>query len=236
MIVALLSWYDEPPDALRAMIASLTLVGVDRLIALDGAYALYPDAKRRSSSMEYRAIIDATMHHGIDLTIHTPAKVWAGNETEKRNRLFELGEQFTGPEDWYMVVDADEEILKAPDDVPARLARSPFDVAAVTLREPGHPLGTIVFDTFPMFFRAVRGLRCHRDHFTYRTPDGRNLWGDAKRARIEPRWDLTDVLVEHRNQLRHPDRRRAALDYYRTRDELGIEELPQERSLLKGVA
>lgn len=236
MITALLSWYDEPPQALRTLIATLTLIPVDRLIAVDGAYALFPDGRRRSSSEEYRAIIDATRHHGIDLILDCPATVWAGNETEKRNRLFELGEQFTAPDDWYMVVDADEEVLKAPPDIPARLASSPFDVAGITLREPGHPLGTIMFDTFPMFFRAIRGLRCHRDHFTYQTPDGRNLWGDAKRTHLEPRLDLTGVVVEHRNQLRHPDRRKAALDYYRTRDEAGIEELPETRSLLRNPA
>lgn len=233
MIAALLSWYDEPAEQLATMIRSLTKVPVDRLIALDGAFALYPDARHRSSSEEYRAIIHTTHAYGIDLTIHTPPTVWAGNEVEKRNRLFELAENVTGPDDWYMVIDADEEVLTAPADVPARLSASPFDVAGVTLREPGHPLGTIVFDTFPMFFRAIRGIRCHRDHFSYTCPDGRKLWGDAKRARLEPRLDLTGMVVEHRNQLRHPDRRKAALTYYETRDDLGIENLPPVRSLLK---
>lgn len=232
MIVALLSWYDEPPEALAAMVASLALIPVTRLVALDGAYALYPDGQPRSSSDQYQAFDTAARRHDIHLSIHTPATVWAGNETEKRSRLFELGEQVAGPDDWYMVIDADEQILQAPPDVPARLNATPFDVAGVTLLEPGHPLGTIVFDTFPMFFRAIPGIRCHRDHFTYRTPDGRNLWGDAKRARLEPRHDLTDLVVEHRNQLRHPDRRNAALGYYRARDELGVEDLPAERSLL----
>jgi hypothetical protein len=236
MIVGLLSWYDEPPQALATMIRSLTKIPVTRLIALDGAYSLYPDARHRSSSEEYRAIIHTTHHLGIDLTIHTPSTVWAGNEVEKRNRLFELAEQVTGPDDWYMVIDADEEVLQAPEDVPARLASSPFDVAGITLKEPGHPLGTIVFDTFPMFFRAIRGIRCHQDHFTYRTPDGRNLWGDAKRTRLEPRLNLDGLVVEHRNQLRHPDRRKAAVTYYDRRDELGVEELPKVRSLLKDVA
>jgi hypothetical protein len=235
-IVALMSWYDEPPQALRAMIGSLTTVPVSRLVALDGAYRLYPDGQNRSSSLQHAAIIQACQHHGIELTNETPATVWHGNEIEKRNRLFELAEQVTGPDDWYMVIDADEQVLTAPQDTSSRLAGSPFDVAGITLREPGHPLGTIVFDTFPMFFRAIPGIRCHQDHFTYRTPDGRNLWGDAKRTRLEPRLDLTDLVVEHRNQLRHPDRRRAAVTYYDRRDEAGIEELPELRSLLTDEA
>jgi hypothetical protein len=236
MIAALLSWYDEPPEALRDLIGSLTKIPVTRLVALDGAYALYPDGQNRSNSLQHAAIIHACQHHGIQLTIETPATVWAGNEVEKRNRLFELAETVTTPDDWYMVVDADELVLKAPGDIPERLNGTPFDVAGITLHEPGHPLGPIRFDTFPMFFRAIRGLRCHQDHFTYRTPDGRLLWGNAKTARLEPRADLTDILVEHRNQLRHYDRRKAALDYYRTRDEAGVEELPAVRSLLKDPA
>ena len=66
--------------------------------------------------------------------------------------------------------------------------------------------------------------------------DGRKLWGNAKTDRLEPRADLTSVTVEHHNQLRHPDRRGAALEYYRTRDRHGIEELPADRSILADAA
>ena len=111
-----------------------------------------------------------------------------------------------------------------------------FDVAATTLIEPGHPQGTMVFPTHPKFFRAIPGLRAVTNHFTYSTPDGRKLWGDAKKDRLEPRLDLTAVKVEHRSKLRHTDRRRAAERYYRLRDDLGLEELPEDRTILKAVA
>lgn len=233
MIAALLSWYDEPPQALRDLIGSLTEIPVSRLVALDGAYALYPNGQHRSSSLQHAAIIHACEHHGISLTIEAPATVWHGNEVEKRNRLFELAETVAGPDDWYLVVDADEIVLQSPGDVHERLRSTPFDVGALELREPGHPLGTLVYPTHPKFFRAIRGLRAVKDHFTYTTPDGRKLWGDAKRDRLEPRADLTGVVMENRNQLRHPDRRKAALTYFETRDAAGVEELPAVRSLLK---
>jgi hypothetical protein len=111
-----------------------------------------------------------------------------------------------------------------------------FDVGAVTLKEPGHPLGTIVYPTHPKFFRAIPGLRCVNDHFTYTTPDGRRLWGDQSKHQMEARADLTCVEVEHHKELRHEDRRKAAKEYYDTRDALGVEDLPAVRSLLKESA
>jgi hypothetical protein len=232
-IVALLSWYDEDPAWLDRCIRSLPQAGVSAILALDGAYSLYPAANAASDPDQVNAIRHAAEHAGIPCRIKQPATPWAG-EVEKRNRLFELAEQTTA--DWYLIIDADEFITSAPPDVPARLAQSPFDVAAVTLREPGHPLGTVVYPTHPKFFRAIHGLRAVTNHYTYTTPDGRKLWGNAKTDRLEPRHDLTALTVEHHNQLRHPDRRGAALAYYRTRDRAGVEELPADRSILADAA
>jgi hypothetical protein len=232
-IVALLSWYDEDPAWLERCIRSLPMVHVAGLIALDGAYSLYPDAKARSHHSQTEAIERAAQAAGIPCQVHHPTEPWDG-EVQKRNRLFELAE--TTSADWYMIVDADEFVTAAPDNVPERLAQTPFDVAAVTLREPGHPMGTMIYPTHPKFFRAIPGLRAVTDHFTYTAPDGRKLWGNAKTAHLEPRADLTAVTVEHHNQLRHPDRRKAALTYYQTRDQAGVEELPTERSILADAA
>lgn len=231
-VCALLSWYDEDPRWLDRCVRSLAWLPVDRVVAVDGAYALYPGGKAASPPDQPEAIRRACLGIGAQCTLHLPDEVWAGNEVEKRNRLFELGERFTSEGDWWFVVDADEHVLYAPADLRDRLQRAPFDVGAVELVEPGGPTGTITFPTHPKFFRAIRGLRCHQDHFTYRTPDGRNLWGDAKRTRLEPRADLSGVRVEHRKEFRHPDRRAAANGYYRARDAAGVEELPVDRSVL----
>jgi hypothetical protein len=234
-ITALLSWYDETPAWLTRCIHSLNHLPTSHLIAIDGAYQLYPNAQAQSHPHQHQAIKHAAQAIGIPHHIHAPTQPWAG-EVEKRNHLFELAEQTNA--DWYLVIDADEHITAAPtyDHVHHQLDNTTFDVAAVTLTEPGHPLGTITYPTHPRLFRAIPGLRAVKDHFTYTTPDERKLWGDAKRARLEPRHDLTAIVIEHHKQFRHRDRREAANTYYTLRDNLGIEELPDHRPLLANAS
>lgn len=225
-IIALLSFYDENPAWLTRCVTSLTKIPVDEIVALDGPYQLY-GGPPRSGRDQYDAI-----HHGpIPATVHHGG--WEGNEIEKRNHLFTLAEETASPDDWYIVIDADEEVsdTRHNENLHQLLSETVFDVATVHLREPGHPQGTMIFPTFPMFFRAIPGLRCITNHYTYQTPDGRKLWGNAKTDRLEPR-QATQVAVNHYSQLRHPDRRQAALTYYRTRDEQGIEDIPEDRTRL----
>jgi hypothetical protein len=236
-IIALLAWYDEPKEWLTRCVDSLARLPVDHLIAVDGSYALYPHPAATSDRTERIAIANAAARNGIRYDIHTPLDPWPG-EVEKRNFLFQYAETHARPipGDWYFVIDADEFVTHSPDDVPARLAATPFDVGATTLREPGHPMGTMIYPTHPKFFRAIRGLRTVLNHYTYTAPDGRKLWGNAKTDHLEPRADLTAITVEHHNQLRHPDRYKAAKTYYRTRDAQGVEELPPDRSILRDAA
>jgi hypothetical protein len=225
-LVALLSWYDEDPAWLARCVKSLDLVGVDHLVALDGAYELF-DGPRYSPVQQVDTVL-LNAPRSVDMHRWTGE----GNEVEKRNRLWELAEQTEA--DWYMVIDSDEHVIRAPEDLKDRLTASTFDVGAVELFEPGHPLGTIVYPTFPMFFRAIPGIRCDGDHFTYRTPDGRSLWGDVTKVQCEPR-TLTGVQVMHWSELRPPERRQRAKDYYKARDAAGIEDLPPPGSRLKAT-
>lgn len=228
MIIALLSWYDEDPRWLKRCVDSLAQIPVDRLVALDGPYELY-GGRPKSRQDEYEAIEQAPF------PTHVYTGGYEGNEVEKRNRLWELAERHSEPNDWYMVIDADEYVTQAPEGLAHSLDTSFFDVGAVDLQEPGHPLGTIHFPTFPMFFRAIRGLHCDRDHFTYRAPDGRTLWGNAKTERLEAR-HMTGATVMHESQLRHPERRAKAMAYYKSRDMLRIENLPPAGSKLVSAA
>lgn len=225
-IIGLLSWYDEHPAWLERAILSLHKIpGLDHLIALDGAYALYPDGTARSGLEQYEAIHNAAAQNGIGLTIHTPTSVWRGNEIEKRTFLFRLADQIAqSKRDWLFVFDGDEEIKHVPTDLAQRLAgTSTFDVADVTLNEP-HPTGRRTEFRLPMFFRASLGLTVVGNHFTYRTPDGRNLWGNARTDRLEPRIDLTDMRVDHYTHFRPTDRNTAAKAYYTARDLAQIED------------
>lgn len=223
-IVALLSWYEESPRWLEETIDSLVLAGVDRLVALDGAYGLFPGATPHSDPAQKEAIREAA--DGLfPVDIYTPSKVFKGNEVQKRSTLFEFGEEVTTEDDWYFVMDADELISEVPDDFRARLEQTDRDVAEVTFveqRNPDLPPPSLWQrkDRYPIrvLFRAIRGLRVKTNHWTYVTPDGRKLWGQNKRT-LAPALDCTDVEILHRSDLRQEGRRADQYSYYSTRDQ-----------------
>lgn len=222
-IIALLSWYDEDPAWLYRAITSLQHIPhVAHLVAIDGAYELYPGGQPRSSLDEVEAIHRATTALDIGLTLVQPSTTWQGQECEKRTALFRYADQVAQPGDWYLVLDADEEITSAPADLLERLnALSTISAGEVTFEEPG-PFGPKQYP-IPILFRAIPGITVQGNHFTYVTPDGCKLWGNAVHDRLEPRVSVLDLIVKHYAGMRHPDRRDAAKAYYTTRDEQGIE-------------
>jgi hypothetical protein len=224
-IVALLSWYEESPEWLAEMIATLPAASVDHLVALDGAYALFPGATPHSHPSQKEAIRAACAEAGISVDIYTPEAVFKGNEVEKRSALFELGEAVTTEGDWYFVMDTDELITSVPADFRHRLEQTDLDVAQVTFveeRNPDLPPPSLWQrkDSYPIrvLFRAIRGLRVKTNHWTYVTPDGRRLWGQNRRT-LARALDCTDLSILHRSDLRQEARRADQYTYYSTRDE-----------------
>lgn len=222
-IHALLSWYREDPAWLDRAIRALSRVGADHVIAVDGAYALFPRGRNRSGIAEHEAITRAAYAIHAGLTIHVPTTTWAGNEIEKRTFMFQLADHLADPGDWLLVLDADEIITHAPSDLRARLQTSVFDVAQVTFSEANHT-GRRREYPIPILFRAGLGIRCETNHYTYVTSDGRKLWGNGTTDRLEPRLDLADTFkLDHLTEYRHQDRRDDAKRYYNDRDQAGIE-------------
>jgi hypothetical protein len=134
-----LSWFDERTDWLAELVASLAAVGVDHLVAVDGAYGLYPGARGSSGSEQASVVLGAAHGAGIGVTVHVPAFPWPGNEVEKRTVLFALGHLVAQPyDDWLVVADADE--VWESGDLRADLADCAADVAEVMLveRNPEH--------------------------------------------------------------------------------------------------
>lgn len=231
-LFALMSWFDENPAWLHAAIASLGDLGIHHLIAVDGAYALYPDGKPRSHIDQYGAIHEAAARLDIGLTIYTPATTWQGNEIEKRTFMFRLAEHHAeAGRDWYYIADADETIRETPDNLHDRLRTSVFDAAEATYHEQTET-GLKNF-AIPKFFRAIPGLHVTGNHFTYKTPDGRALWGNAITETLEPR-DISGVSLYHHTIKRHADRRSAAKRYYDTRDAQLVEAWNCQFRLLDG--
>jgi hypothetical protein len=220
-IVALVSWFEENPRWLRDAILSLDGL-VDMVVAVDGAYATFPQAKAKSSRKQYDAIETAAMRLGVPCHIHTPSRPWQGGEVQKRSAMFNIGLQHATPnEDWYLIFDADERVVSAePDRVRTILATTPLDVGQVMFDEPGADDNR--HWPVPIVFRAIPGLHVVGSHYTYRCPDGRYLWGNARNRRLAPRVALP-IVVEHLTRQRANARRNRSKAYYRHRDQHGLE-------------
>lgn len=223
-LTALLSWYQEDPAWLDRCIRALAAADVSRIVAIDGAYQLYPRARNRSGIAQHEAITRAAYAINASLTIHVPPAPWTGNEIHKRSFMFALADHISQPGDWHLVIDADEVITHAPSDLHDRLATTTFDVAQVTFSEPT-ATGRRRTYPIPIIFRAGLGIRCQTNHYTYITSDGRKLWGNATTDRLAPRLDLADTfIVDHLTEFRHQDRRNDAKTYYHDRAAIGAEQ------------
>ena len=239
-MIGLLSWYDEAESWLAATVSSFAPI-LDHLVAIDGAYAAYPGGRARSDVGQAETILRTADAVGLGVTVVSPRDVWFGNEVEKRSALFRYGlAEATPYEDWFVVVDGDEVLTKYPSDLRVRLEYLDADAAEVTLwnRENWGEIAPDVADrmvlppesrtSLRMFFRAFPGTHAHGRHDVYigNDPDGEPvvLWGPDPIGPV-PAANLLSVEVEHRSTKRAAQRRKAAYDYYKTRDALGLERL-----------
>src|SRR5262245_2807901 len=112
-ILGLLSFFGELPQWLYDCAASLDRIGIDRLIAVDGAYALFPGARACSTTEEHQALRDGCADAGIALDLVVMAQPWE-SECAKRTYLFRRGQRFTSSSDWYLVLDSDTMVKAGP--------------------------------------------------------------------------------------------------------------------------
>jgi hypothetical protein len=254
-VIALLSWYEETPSWLAATAASLAGFA-DHLVAVDGAYKLYPNGRPSSTTEQHDALREACHATGVGLTIHTPTTVWAGNEVEKRAFMFKLGLAVAEPsEDWFLIIDGDTLLHPSSEKIAARrwLQETDYDVADVTMWTRTDPelvealaaggdqyiLPRDQAMPFRSLFRALSGLTVEGLHYVYTTrKDGRRifLWHppDRSGAEIEPSTDLSGMLVlEHRNKSREMGRAQDSRLYYAERDRMNIEAAADYRAELE---
>lgn len=239
-IWGLLSWYDESPSWLAEAVASFA-PALDGLIAVDGAYANFPDARASSERVQAETVMATANALGLPATIHRPAAPFIGNEVEKRDFMFRLAnahaDTFT---DWLWVFDADCILTACTDDLRDRLAEAHTDVVEVNLwerqdfladapdvaREVNLPTGSAA--PMRMLFRCLDRMQVIGLHYCYAgvREDGTYtyLWGPPH---VAPQDGVVfhDVSVEHRSRWRDLYRREAAREYYKRREALGIERL-----------
>ncbi len=226
-------------------VTRLGRIPVDALVAVDGAYDLYPGATGSSPPSNHIAIQDAANTIGVSATIHSPAGPWEGSgEVRKRTFALRLAETLSEPDDWFLLLDADHILQRVDPSFRGRLEASDKEVATYGLvqrprRAAGlSPLERQVIaahaDEWPgtveapgveaprMLYRARRGLRYGPLHWELTGPKGK-LWGLGTDALL-PAEDLTEVLIfEHAWDHRTDERIRAALEYFDRRDEAGLE-------------
>lgn len=244
-LIALLCFYDESPTWLAALTASLAKAQVDHLVAVDGTYALWPNARNRpvSGPEQMETIIETCRGLGIGVTTYTPSKPFDGNEVEKRNLSIQLalleGNLF---DDWMIILDSDEVIDWCAHDFKAQLEQTDLNVASYYLfeRDDRHAteartqagLGFDMSDVGHNSIRAIQrllpGLRIEGAHHVFCHGYGTDksyLWGRGdQHIDQEPYLDLDQYLkVEHRHHLRGVARNQAAKEYYDLRDRLGAE-------------
>lgn len=102
IVTAALAWFDEPLELLDECVRHLPVMA-DRLVAVDGAYSRYPGAKIASPRNQAAQIRETAKDVGLDVEIHTPTKLWAG-QVEKRSFLIQ---QAGKGSDWFVPADAD---------------------------------------------------------------------------------------------------------------------------------
>jgi hypothetical protein len=246
-IIGLLSWFDESPARLAACVASMGRF-CDHVVALDGRYAQYPDARNRSGTAEYAAIIDAAHAAGVGITV-CDGGVYA-DEMEKRTHLFQIGATHaTTFQDWFFVLDADEMVAEAIHRegvhlVLDRIAAEGCDVAPVTFWEKADPAANEQVEAAsrdialeyryetpsPRFWRVLRDMRVVGYHYNY---IGENeagstveLWGNDRTVVKRADWSqelMPLVTIENRNRMRAKVRDQSRQAYYDVRDASGIE-------------
>lgn len=214
IVTAALIWYDERPEDLEACVRGMASIA-DRLVAVDGAYARYPDARMRSPSEQAQTIIDTALAAGLDCRVYVPDRLWAG-QVEKRSFLLA---EAAKDSDWIAIADADWIIHGDRDATRAELARfgRDIDVVSVPFYTPssdtppatGWHRGVAGTRTFMAhLFRPLPGLHVERFHWMYAAhKNGRPVWMWYGRTKADwpilPQHPLAaEYEIEHRTLLR----------------------------------
>jgi hypothetical protein len=232
-IHALCSWYQENPEHLSEMVASVAPL-VDSVVAVDGPYPLYPHNGETSSDAEYEALRSACEAHGLECHLYSPGAL---PEVDKRAFMFEAALSVSTPhEDWFLIMDGDMTLDPGVDVLRARefLSETSCDVAEVTFAELAYKSDNtfISANRFRSLFRALPGLTVEGTHWLYVVPreDGsrRFLWhSPAGWSSPEPALDLSgDVCLVHRPHVRERERIKNRAAYYDRRDTAAAERVP----------
>lgn len=246
-----LIWYDESPSWLATAVAGFARF-CDPIVALDGAYGLYPGARARSRPDQAEAIMSTCEALDVGCVVYRPSEPYWGNEVEKRNLALQLCRPHLKAGDWVCAFDADYHVLQAqPEMILWELEQTDRNVATYTLLDgkdlmadeylavyaAGRPIDSEWTMRTRGLYRWTDDLRYEHAHWLlHGTYDGRDQWiygpelvpTDERAFPLEPAHNLDAALVvHHRNQHRPLSRREAAAGYYQNRQTVGAEQVPE---------
>lgn len=221
-IIAVTIWYNENPEHLSALTRSLAGFA-DGLVAIDGAFAYFPDASTRSPQEQVDALVKGCEEANVELLLHRPNRLWEG-EVEKRNASLRLAGTLDA--DWVVVVDGDMEI-GSRNGARDALAATKFDVAVIRVEDDETTPNRQWCDA-RFVYRYSDSLRWWRSHYIVRNSERTLLCPLPPFERIAlalpplaPALSLRSLTLIHHPKER--ERRDAALASYDRRDESGIE-------------
>lgn len=246
-VTALMSFYDDPPEMIERAIRSAAPI-IDALIAVDGAYGIFPGGLAHSPDDQVETIRRVAAGCELDLLLYQPTDVWIGGEVEKRDFMFRLGD-VTQP-DWFTILDTDfvfeYPYRRGAEEVRAdlrRAERDDYEVCKVRLIDHvAHPRAKSrrrVENELPLFYRAAGLPPIHigpTHYHTWREGYEKHLWGCINTPQLD-HFDMTDVLhVQHEWWHRDEDRQAAKWGYYVLRDGQQLEKNPFASKSLVAVA
>lgn len=205
----------------------------DHVIAVDGAYFLYPDRRASSGGDQAETIHAVATANGMGCTIHVPADPWLENEIGKRNAYCRLALAIGTPhEDWLFALDSDEVISEVSPLARADLAETELNAANVGFWTTDELRSW--FGPTRRLYRMLEDIRYGPSHYTIRGTDrsgdevfvnGRGVTHGARYGEIPgAALDLTtQVRVEHKHHLRPEPRGRKATEYNEMALRMGIE-------------
>jgi hypothetical protein len=210
-IFACMPWFDESPRWLASAVAGFAKL-CDHVIAVDGAYFVYPEGRPASGGDQAETIISAARTAGIGCTVHVPQGVWMGNETEKRSCYAKIANALGTPyEDWLLVLDADEEVSEVSPLARFDLEQTDLDAAEIGMWTTDE-LRTW-FGPSRRLYRLLPEMAYGPTHFSLhgRGHSGEPVWLNGLGEKYgEPLGDalsmVTQIRVEHKHHLRSETR------------------------------
>jgi len=215
----MLSFWDEDPEWLYRSVKSAGKV-CDTLLALDGPYTLFPGAtqKPRSSRAEVDAIDQAGLDAGMLVRVLRMG-VWYDGEVGKRTYLLNWAALAGG--DWLFRIDADEEVLYAPDDLGSTLAVTPHHVAATTFYYWHLESGGWLSAPLRVLFRRLPAMWVAGHHARIMALDDRGKLvkmyepdADRDDCPQAPVRVIPGFTMKHYAQDRNPERQATKDEYY----------------------